>query len=118
MSAETPITYFWFATMAWPSARGPVTWSRWSTYTTADPVSRAEVLGWIFDLAREDGAPSTAGLTAFTLVPDQVTVPAQTAAVVASVLAEARAALAAEGTDRSVVLASVVRQLSGLEVAS
>ncbi|MBS2538853.1 hypothetical protein KGQ20_39515 [Catenulispora sp. NF23] len=78
---KTPITYFWFAEMAWPSARGPVTWSRWNTFTSADPVSRAEVLGWILDLAHEDGAPKTAGLTNFTLECDQVAASAETASV-------------------------------------
>lgn len=79
---KTPITYFWFATMAWPSARGPVTWSRWNTFTSAEPVSRAEVLGWILDLAAEDGAPKNAGLTGFTLECDQVAASVETASVV------------------------------------
>lgn len=65
--------YFWIASFTWPLPGGTVTWDRAATFETDAPVSRAQTLTEIMNLARREGMPEKGVSTVFfTVEPDEV----------------------------------------------
>jgi len=62
-------TYFWAATLTWPTPTGSATWSKAASFTTTATVSRGKVLA---DVLKTAGAPEDVSILFFTVEPDVV----------------------------------------------
>lgn len=64
-----PTAYFWIATLTWRDGVGTRTWSRSGGFTSDEPVSRADALAQVVELAE---APKNVIVQFFSIERDEV----------------------------------------------